>query len=122
MNVYDNHKKITYKGKILEIMGRNDFLVETENGNKHVSGDVLSHIPEIVNRPVGGSIDNEDGEDLESITSAGSDMSEDLEDIITPLNNADPYGNNLRFRRSRRREIDQLDRSGVSLPRLRSGR
>ena len=103
-------------------MGRNDFLVETENENKHVSRDVLSHIPDIVNRPVGGSIDNEDGEDLESITSAGSDMSEDLEDIITPLNNADPYGNNLRFRRSRRREIDQLDRSGVSLPRLRSGR
>ena len=65
VNVYDSHRKLTYKGKILEVMGRNYFLVETENGNKHVSGDVLSHIPEIVNRPVGGSIYNEDREDLE---------------------------------------------------------
>ena len=30
VNVYDSHRKLTYKGKILEVMGRNDFLVETK--------------------------------------------------------------------------------------------
>ena len=76
----------------------------------------------IVNRPMGGNTQNfEDKEDLESIQSDVSDMSEDLEDVISPLE-ADPYGNNLRFRRSRRREIDQLGQQSGSLPRLRSGR
>ena len=46
-------------------------------------------------------------------------MSEDLEDVVSPLN-TDPYGNNLHFRHSRRQEIDQLGQQSVSLPRLRS--
>ena len=80
MNVYDNHNKVSDKGKILEIMGRNNFLVESENGTKHVSGDVMTKISDIVNRPMGGSNENfEDKEDLESIQSEASDMSEDLE-------------------------------------------
>ena len=122
MTVYDNHNKVSYKGKILEIMGRNNFLVESENGTKHVSGDVMTKISDIVNRPMGGSIENfEDKEELESIQSEASDMSEDLEDVISPLN-ANPYGNILCFRHSRRREVDQFDQSSVSLPCLRSGR
>ena len=48
-------------------------------------------------------------------------MSEDLEDVVSPLR-ADPYGTNLRFRRSKRRELDQLGQQSGSLPRLRSGR
>ena len=122
MNVYDNHNEVSYKGKISEIMGRNNFLVESEQGTKHVSGDVMTKISDIVNRPMGGSTQNfEDKEDLESIQSDVSDMSEDLEDVISPLE-ADPYGTNLRFRRSRRREIDQLGQQSGSLTRLRSGR
>ena len=109
VSVYD-------RGKILEIMGRNNFLVESDNGTKHISGNIMTKISDDLNRPLGGSINEENREDLESI------YSEDFEDVITPLNNADPYGNTLRFRRSRRREIDQLDQSGASLPRLRSGR
>ena len=108
VNVFDNHKGISYKGKIKEILGRNNYLVESENGTKHISGDVLTKISDIVNRPTGGNTQFiEDDEDLESIQSDISDMSEDLEDVITPLE-ADPYGTNLRFRCSRRREIDQL--------------
>ena len=78
------------------------------------------------NRPMGGNTQNfEDKEDLESIQSDVFDMSEDLEDVISPL--ADPYGTtNLErricFRRSRKREIDQLGQQSGSLPRLRSGR
>ena len=34
VTVYDNHNKVSYKGKILEIMGRNNFFVESENGTK----------------------------------------------------------------------------------------
>ena len=71
---------------------------------------------------MGGSIDdNDDREDLESIQSEASDISEDFEDIMRP-HNADPYGTTLRFRYSRRREIDHLGQSEVSLPPLRSGR
>ena len=97
-------------------------MVESEQGTKHVSGDVMTKISDIVNRPPGGSTQNfEDKEDLESIQSDVSDMSEDLEDVISPLE-ADPYGNNLRFRRSWKRKIDQLGQQPGSLPRLRSGR
>ena len=121
VNVYDNHKGVSYKGKVTEVLGNNNFLVESEHGTKHVSGDVLTKISNIVNRPTGGNTQFvEDDEDLESIQSDTSDMSEDLEDVITPQ--ADPYGTNLRFRRSRRREIDQLGQQSGSLPRLRSGR
>ena len=49
----------------------------------------------------------DDNEDLESIHSEASDISEDFEDVMTP-HNADPYGTNLRFRHSRRRDIDHL--------------
>ena len=96
VTVYDNHNKVSYRGKILEIMGRNNFLVESDNGTKHVSGNVMTKISDIVNRPLGGSLSDEDREDLESIHSVDSDMSEDLEEVITPLNsNADPYGNTM---------------------------
>ena len=122
VNVFDNHTEVSYKGKITEVMGRNNYLVESEHGTKHVSGDVLTKISDIVNRPTGGNAqDFEDEEDLESIQSDISDMSDDFEDVFTPQE-ADPYGTNLRFRRSRRREIDQLGQQSGSLPRLRSGR
>ena len=44
VNVYDNHNEVSYKAKISEIMGRNNFLVESEQGTKHVSGDVMTKI------------------------------------------------------------------------------
>ena len=106
MNVYDTHNEVSFKGKITEVMGRNNYLVESEQGTKHVSGDVMTKISDIVNRPMGGSNENlEDKEDLESIQSEASDMSEDLEDVISPLN-ADPYGttnleHRICFRRSK---------------------
>ena len=56
-----------------------------------------------------------------SIQSDFLNMSDDFEDVITPLE-ADPYGTNLHFRRSRRREIDQLGQQSGSLTRLKSGR
>ena len=122
VNVFDNHTEVSYKGKVTEVLGKNNYLVDSEHGTKHVSGDVLTKISDIVNRPTGGNTQFiEDDEDLESIQSDISDMSEDLEDVITPLE-ADPYGTNLRFRRSRRREIDQLGQQSGSLPRLRSGK
>ena len=92
MNVYDTHNEVSFKGKITEVMGRNNYLVESEQGTKHVSGDVMTKISDIVNRPMGGSTQNfEDKEDLESIQSDVSDISEDFEDVISPLK-ADPYG------------------------------
>ena len=59
-------------------------------------------VENIVNRPMGGSTQNfEEKEDLESIQSDILIMSDDFEDVFTPQE-ADPYGTNLRFRRSRR--------------------
>ena len=40
--VYDNHKKLSYPAVVKEILGTNNYLVESDNGPKHVSGDVLS--------------------------------------------------------------------------------
>ena len=48
MTVYDNHNKVSYKQKILEIMGRNNFLVESDNETKHISGNVMTKIFDIV--------------------------------------------------------------------------
>ena len=62
-----------------------------------------------INMHLGGSINEDDREDIESIHSEASDVSEDLDEVIVPQNNAaDPYGNNLRFRRIRRHEVAHL--------------
>ena len=49
VNVFDNDTEVSYKGKITEVMGRNNYLVESEQGTKHVSGDVMTKISDIVN-------------------------------------------------------------------------
>ena len=40
--VYDNHRKLSYPAVVSEILGTNNYLVISDNGTKHVSGDVIS--------------------------------------------------------------------------------
>ena len=73
----------------------NNFFGESDNGTKHVSGDVMIKVSD---RHLGGSlnaVDKEDCESMESIQSEASDMSEDMDEVIAPQYNAAyPYGAN----------------------------
>merc|ERR1712082_235030 len=40
--VYDNHTKLSYPAIVSEVLGTNNYLVYSNNGPKHVSGDLMS--------------------------------------------------------------------------------
>ena len=40
--VYDNHTKLSYPAIVSEVLGVNNYLVMSDNGPKHVSGDCMS--------------------------------------------------------------------------------
>ena len=53
--VYDNKTKLSTDGRIVEVMGNNNYLVECGKGPQHISGDCVSLIPAAANRVIGGS-------------------------------------------------------------------
>ena len=55
--VYDNHRKISYPAVVSEILGTNNYLVNSDNGSKHVSGDMMSRIPQVGEEKTADGID-----------------------------------------------------------------
>ena len=51
--VYDSHNKLSYNAIVVEVLGSNKFLVQCDNGQKHVSGDVMSKVSDTARRAVG---------------------------------------------------------------------
>ena len=127
--VYDNHKKLSYPAVVSEILGTNNYLVNSDNGPKHVSGDVLSRVSETATADPTADIDTnhpeaatvEDDNDETDNVSISSDLSEDLDDLYAPHIVG---GDNIVVQRHRRgqREIANLGSVPQNLSRLRSGR
>ena len=128
--VYDNHAKLSYPAVVSEILGVNNYLVLSDNGLKHVSGDCLSRD---VQAPAAGASNNVDRNntmtnndptnDDDDVQSVLSDSSEDLDLVrrspgslgdnmfVDNLNNQPRHG---------RREIRNL--GPLQPSRLRSGK
>ena len=86
--VYDNHRKLSYPAVVSEILGTNNYLVFSDNGPKHVSGDVMSRAaqPTAVEPTV--DVDENTNDTVvidDDNSSVVSDESEDFE--LSPVNN-----------------------------------
>ena len=119
--VYDNKSKLSTDGKIIEVMGNNNYLVECGKGPQHISGDCISLIPAAANREIGNPDvqqqqidgDNPSGEfsqedDNVSVmfeSSMGSDIVAAIPDDV--MGNHPQAGGDVP-RGRRRRRIDQL--------------
>ena len=123
--MYDNHKKLSYPAVVSEILGTNNYLVNSDNRPKHVSGDVLSRVSETATAVPTADIDRNhpeavtDEDDNVSVSSDETDLS--LEDLYAPHIVG---GDNNVVQRHRRgqREIANLGSVPQNLSRLRSGR
>ena len=122
--VYDEFRKFSYPAVVSEILGNNNYLVMSDNGPKHVSGDVLSRdAAEPATAPV-DTVDENPVIDDDTI-SVLSDISEDFDEIYA-LPNAGGVNNDIQNVRNHcrrgQREIAGLGPAPLPMPRLRSGR
>ena len=128
--VYDNHQKLSYQAIVTEILEINNYLVMSDNGTKHVSGDNLSRAVEpssdidknIIRED---EVLNDDTSSVYSDVSAYSDLS-DSSDLLPNSNvannvNNHNFNNNINQPRRGLRELNSLGQV-PRLPRLRSGK
>ena len=75
--VYDLKTKLSSRGKIVEVLGNNNYLVDCGKGSQHISGDVLSKV-KAVTPP---HMNNSDGDQM--LTADADNLAQDLaqEDI-----------------------------------------
>ena len=125
--VYDNHKKLSYPAVVSEILGTNNYLVLSDNGPKHVSGDVMSSAVEPATAAPADDIDgnHQEAAAIEDDTvSVSSDLSEDFDDIYVPrfVGGTDNLNNVVNRCRRGQREVASLGPAPHPMSRLRSGR
>ena len=53
--VYCNRFKTSSAGKVLEVLGNNNYMVDCGKGPQHVSGDCLTKVPDVATRAVGAT-------------------------------------------------------------------
>ena len=126
--VYDNFTKESYDAVVSEVIGTNNYLVMSENGAKHVSGDVMSSRvaarEPAAETPPAATADNFDENSIvdDDNLSILSDESEDFELPETHFNNNNNVINvNNNNNRRGFRELNNLGPI-QNLSRLRSGR
>ena len=128
--VYDNFTKLSYDAVVSEVLGTNNYLVMSDNGSKHVSGDVMSRatraqpdgVAPAAAQNAAATVDNVDDNivDEDDNLSVSSDASEDLILPNSYVNNNNNVMNNNNNRRGRR-ELNNLGPIH-NMSRLRSGR
>ena len=128
VTVYDNFTKISYDAVVSEVLGTNNYIVISDNGSKHVSGDCMSAraAKPTADAPLAPATattaDNIDENTVidDDNLSVISDISEDFEMPNTQYN----HNNNVINENNNRRGRRELNNLGPvqSLSRLRSGR
>ena len=133
VTVYDNFNKISYDVVVSEVLGTNNYIVISDNGGKHVSGDCMSTRapPKPADVPLApataDTVDNIDNNDVidDDNLSTISDISEDLDLPTTPFyynhNNEDAINDPVIPARRGMRELNNLLPPQANT-RLRSGR
>ena len=127
--VYDNFTKTSYDAVVSEVVGTNNYIVQSDNGAKHVSGDVMSArtVSSATSTPPADATATDDNLDNNSTIDDDnlSILSDDSEDFELPdaypnnNNNVNNVNNN-----NHRRGLRELNNLGPiqNLSRLRSGR
>ena len=118
VTVYDNKTRLSTAGKIMEVLGRNTYLVECGKGPQHISGDLISKVPEVVNRDIGDN--NATQQELEEDDNRTSEEDDNVS--VTSSIGSDIVGvaeENVRTRRRRRTRLDILGEADDNLQRLR---
>ena len=124
--MYDNHKKLSYPAVVSEIRGSNNYTVLSDNGLKHVSGDVMSRTVKPATTATDDGVDR-DILDVATLNnhddtiSVSSDLSEDFDEVEVPQDGTNHY-NIVNHNRRRQREVASLGPAPENLSRLRSGR
>ena len=133
VTVYDNFNKVSYDAVVSEVLGTNNYIVISDNGGKHVSGDNMSaRVPpkaaELPLAPaVAATADNIDSNSVidDDNLSITSDISDDLDMPTTPLyinqNNDNAINDPVIPARRGMRELNNLLPPQANT-RLRSGR
>ena len=133
VTVYDNFNKISYDAVVSEVLGTNNYIVISDNGDKHVSGDNMSARapPSPADVPLAPAaavtVDNIDSNSVidDDNLSTISDISDDLDLPTTPFyynhNNEDAINDPVIPARRGMRELNNLLPPQANT-RLRSGR
>ena len=134
--VYDNFTKTNYDAVVSEIVGTNNYIVKSSNGDKHVSGDVMTIRPAAYEpappppsadataaAPAAPATDSNSIIDDDNLSNY-SDESDDFEMPIAIAHNNNNHNLNNNNNNRNRRGLRELNRLGPcnNLPRLRSGR
>ena len=126
--VYDNFTKLSYDAIVSEVVGTNNYIVECDNGFKHVSGDNLSVRSSTPPKATAEAEAPATDEILESTSTFDDDnlsiFSDDSDEFHLPKNNNNNVNNNNNNNQHPRRGNRELNNLGSvqPLPRLRSGR
>ena len=132
--VFDIRSKTSSEGVVLEVLGRNTYLVEVDGVTKHISGDCLSENKSEKARKSSGSsdlgdenlednleFDNDQIQLEEDNMSVASDSTSSSISILRPQ--GPPRNNRNRNNRNRRRRmmLERLNAPIIQGSRLRSG-
>ncbi|CAL4145030.1 unnamed protein product, partial [Meganyctiphanes norvegica] len=122
-------KKLSYPAVVSEILGTNNYLVLSDNGPKHVSGDVMSKSVKPAAVAPADDVDRNHhdtvvvDDDNVSVASDISDESDFGNNIVTIQNNNNYNNLNNVVNQNRRGQREVLNLGPAPLlPRLRSGR
>ena len=91
--VYDLKSKLSARGKVVEVLGNNTYLVDCGKGPRHISGDVLSKASRVATpgvAPSGGdqmqTAENDvsvlEPEDVEPVSDSSSESEAEYSEII----------------------------------------
>ena len=127
--VFDIKSKTSSEGIVLEVLGRNNYLVEVDGIAKHISGDCLStNKSEIAGNGSGNSDPlDENGEENQDIlweddnVSIASDSTASSISILCPQGPQRNIRNRNKRNRRRRMMLEHLNAPVIQGSRLRSG-
>ena len=120
--VYDNYTKLSYDAVVSEVLGTNNYLVMSDTGPKHVSGDNMSRA--VAQPSADQPAEPADGNSNDTVVVEDDNLSiisEESVELPIAHNNVNYNVNNANNNRRGRRELNNLG-PVQNLPRLRSGR
>ena len=90
--VYDLRSKLSARGKVLEVLGNNTYLVDCGKGPQHISGDVISKVSSVASRSMGKTdgdqmqtaevVEALEPEDVEPVSDSSSESEAEHNDVI----------------------------------------
>ena len=118
--VYDLKSKLSSRGKVIEVLGNNTYLVDCGKGPQHISGDVLSRASRVAAPGVAPNV----GDQMQTAENVDVLEPEDVEPVSDSSSESEAeYGEVIRVAAPRRRRRVRAEQLGPVVPhRLRQRR